>query len=160
MGAILSGTLGAVLMSIVWMGASLSRAEETLTVFRLISESVSLPGVAFLGILIHWGVSLLISASFVLLSRKKLLGQREQPLGDQTMTAAIVFGVVIWAFSTFLILPFLDSSLHLWAVQNSGWWLSAHLVFSFGLGTAGYFRRKFAGPTQIIQEVGHWRRAS
>jgi hypothetical protein len=137
-----SGFLGGTLMMAAWLvQSSTAGAGRWLPVklvagvFYGVDALIGDTGVIALGMVTHYAVAMALGMLFsALLYRIGSLWT--------SLALGILFGLGVWAFMTWLILPWANDVM-LNRVRLIGpWWLAWHALFGIGLGLTPLFRRR------------------
>jgi len=125
---------------------------------------------------LFWGVDALVGSAivpiiglFVLWIVSGLLGLLFSALtpprasSEGAFTAGILYGIGVWAFMTYLILPWADPTMYDRMALEPGWWFAENVVFGAVLAITPALRNFFArreGAGFVEDQERHVRRAA
>ncbi len=91
--------------------------------------------VILFGVATHFIVAVALGVLFSLLAWRV-----RSPLAG--LALGLAFGVVVWGFMSWLVLPWANPDMLVRVAADGPWWFALHLLFGIGVGLAPVFRRQ------------------
>jgi hypothetical protein len=148
----ISGAIAGLLMALAAMIHFAAYAQRFSALFKLFAGVLfgfaavdGGPWVVITGIFLHLLVSLLLGILFALIVGTRLSVALVFIIG-------VTFSIIVWAISTFLILPWANPLLYLtFVITTRYWWFFYHVIYGVGLILTARIHRYFLRSTPLVR---------